>query len=258
MLTRRYNKQFTRVAERVPPEIKVSLRQPGDFGCSSDEKCAVVMLTVTDIKDLEKKRAWVLIPAMTVGLVAMSAYLSAIAFWQGSLVDYTKQNAGEAAAACLALAMLIPSVGLFLAPLVWAERKSKHHVLLCPECKIDLSDSSRRVVATRCCGHCGKQIVEGRRIRSGKALERLARIEQRRFLSYCLWMWPILGLLILGYHWIDPTASNNCPQVLFLPGLNGTTMTGWIFARTKDKRYLPLLAASAIVLCLGMSAFWYW
>ena len=216
------------------------------------------MLTVTDIKDLEKKRAWILIPAMTVGLVAMSAYLSAIAFWQGSLVDYTKQNAGEAAAACLALAMLIPSVGLFLAPLVWAERKSKHHVLLCPECKIDLSDSSRRVVATRCCGHCGKQIVEGRRIRSGKALERLARIEQRRFLSYCLWMWPILGLLILGYHWIDPTASNNCPQVLFLPGLNGTTMTGWIFARTKDKRYLPLLAASAIVLCLGMSAFWYW
>ncbi|MFM7562333.1 MAG: hypothetical protein ACKO81_04775 [Planctomycetota bacterium] len=246
----------------MPLEIKVSLRQLGEFGCSSDEKCAVVMLTVTDINDFEKKRAWILIPAMSVGLVTMSAYLSVIAFWQDSMVDYAKQNVGEGAAACLSLAMLIPSIGFFLAPLVWAERKSKHYLLLCPECKTDLSDSSRRVVATRCCGHCGKQIVEGRRIRSGKAFERLARIEQRRalfcFLYYWLWVWPILGLLILGYHWINPTASSNCPEVLFLPGFIGTTMTGWIFARTMDKRYLLLLGASAIVLCLGMNAFWCW
>ncbi len=173
-----------------------------------------------------------------------------------SLVDYAKQNLGDIAANFLPLAMILPSMGVFLAPLVWAERKSKRYALLCPECTTDLSRFTRRVLATRCCGCCGKQIVEAQRIHGVEAFDRLARIEQRRFLIYWFWMWPILGLLILGYDWIDPTALSNCPHMLFIPGLTGTVATGWAFARTLDQRYTLQLGASAIIFCLGMNAFW--
>lgn len=214
------------------------------------------MLNSADINALSTKRAWVLAPAMTVGVVAMFAYFAAIAAYRESLVNSARQNLGATAADLLPLAMLLPSLGFFLAPLVWAERKSKRYALICPECTTDLSRSSRRVIATRCCGSCGKQIVAGRRIHGQEAFERHSRIEQRRFLVYWFWAWPIIGLLILSYHWIDHRALYHCPHVLFIPGLIGTVVTGWAFARTLDERYLPQFGASAVVLCLGINAFW--
>ncbi|TWU51529.1 hypothetical protein Poly59_31210 [Rubripirellula reticaptiva] len=214
------------------------------------------MLTTADIKDLSTKRVWILVPAITVGVVAMFAYFVAVALCRDSLVNSARQNFGETVADFLPLAMILPSLGFFLAPLVWAERKSKRYALICPECTTDLSRSTRRVIATRCCGSCGKQIVEGRRIHGPMAFERLSRVEQRRLLVYWFWAWPTLGLLLLGYHWIDPTALNNCPQMLFIPGLIGTAATGWAFARSMDKRYIPQFIASAMVLCLGINAFW--
>lgn len=213
------------------------------------------MLNTTDINELSTKRAWILAPAMTVGVVAMFAYFAVIAVCRDPLVDAARQILGATAADFLPLVMILPSFGIFLAPLVWAERKSKRYALICPECTTDLSRSIRRVIASRCCGSCGKQIVEGRRIHSQKAFERLSRIEQRRFLVYWFWAWPIFGLLILGYHWIDPTGLNNCPHLLFIPGLIGTIATGWAFARTLDNRYLPQFGASAMILCLGINAF---
>ncbi len=214
------------------------------------------MLKTADINGLSTKRAWILIPALIVGVAAMFAYLAAMALWRDSLVDYAKHDLGETPANLLPLAMILTSLGFFLAPLVLAERKSKRYALHCPECATDLTRFTRRVIATRCCGSCGKQIVEGKRIHEGKVFERHARIQQRRFLIYWFWAWPILGFLILCYHWNDTTALNNCRPMLFIPGLIGTAATGWAFARTMDRRFIPQLGMSATVFCLGMNAFW--
>ena len=186
----------------------------------------------------------------------MFAYFAVVGYWRDSFVDLAQQHVGETAADLLPLALILPSLGFFLVPSVWGERKSKRHAFVCPHCNTDLSRSTRRVIATRCCRSCGKQIVEGRRTHGSKAFERLSRIEQRRFLIYWFWAWPVLGMLILGYHWFDPSALNNCPHMLFMPGLIGTAAAGWAFARTMDKRYIPQLGAAAMVLCLGVNAFW--
>lgn len=186
----------------------------------------------------------------------MLTYFAIIGRCREALVEYANESLGEAAAEFLRLAMILPSLGFLLVPLVWAARESKRYALVCPECTADLSRSARRVRATRCCGFCKQQIVEGQRIHGGKAFERLVRIEQRRFFIFWFWTWPILSMLILSYHWIDAAAFSNCPHMLFIPGLIGTTASGWAFMRTRDRRYLPQLVASATVFCMGLIEFW--
>lgn len=215
-----------------------------------------LMLTTTEINDLSKRRAWILLAAATVGVVAVIAYFAIVGSWRDPLVDMTRRHVGKTAAELLPTALILPSFGLLLAPLVWGEHKSKCYALVCPTCNTDLTRYTRRVIATRCCHYCGTQIVEGRRTREAKVFERFSRIVQRRFLVYWFWTWPIIGLLVLSYHWIDQTAMDNCPQMLFIPGLIGTVATGWAFARTLDKRYLPQLGAAVMVFFLGVNAFW--
>jgi hypothetical protein len=81
-------------------------------------------------------------------------------------------------------------------------------------------------------------------------------MRQRRVLAYWFWAWPVLGLLVLACHWFDPMTLDNCPHMLFIPGLIGTAATGWTFVRTMDRRYLPQLGAAAFVFCLGVNAYW--
>lgn len=214
------------------------------------------MLSTAYINNLSNKRARILVPAATVGVVAMFAYFASAVFWRDSLVASVRQHFGETTAGVLPLALILPALGVFLVPLVWGERKSKRYAFICPNCNADLSRSTRRVIATLCCRSCGTQIVKGRRTHGSDVFDRFLRIEQRRFLVYWFWAWPILGSLILGYHGFDPIAFNDCPHMLFVPGLIGTTAIGWAFARTKDKRYLPQFGAAIIVLCLGVDAFW--
>ncbi len=214
------------------------------------------MLSTADIHDLSKKRARILLPAATVGILTMFAYFALVSYWRDSLVDLARQHGGKTAADLLPLALIIPSLGLFSAPFIWGERKSKRHALVCPSCNTDLSRLTRRVLATRCCCSCGTQIVEGRRPHGAKAFERFSRIGQRRFLIYWFWTWPALGLFVLVYDWFDRATMENCPHLLFIPGVIGTVATGWAFARTMDKRYLPQFGAAVVVLCLGLRAFW--
>ena len=220
------------------------------------KRSVLEMLSTASINDLAKKRAWILAPSATVGVVAMFAYLAIVGYWRDSMVELARKHAGETSPSPLPLVLIFPSLGFFLAPLVWGERRIKRYAFICPKCNTDLSRFSRRVVATRCCCFCGQQIVQGRRVHRLEAFKRLTRIEQRRFLVYWFWAWPILGLLLLGYHRVDPTGMENCRQMLFMPGLIGTVATGWAFARTMDRRYITQLFASAIVLCLGVDALW--
>lgn len=222
----------------------------------SDSKSDWFMLSTTDINELSKKRMWILIPAATVGVVVMLAYFAVVAAWRDSLVASARQSFGESTADALPIVLILPSIGFFLTAFIWGEHKIQRYALICPNCNADLSRSTKRVAATRCCNSCGKQIVEGPRTHGPEAFDRRSRIEQRKFLIYWFWAWPILGSLMIGYHWLSPIGFEDCPHMLFMPGLIGTTASGWAFARTLDKRYLPQLAGSAVVLCMGFSVFW--
>ena len=214
------------------------------------------MLSAADINDLSKKRAWILLPAAGVGILAMFAYFALVGYCRDWLVEFARQHVGKIFADLLPLTLICPSVGFLLAPLIWGERKSKRYALICPNCNTDISRFTRRVLATRFCCSCGTQVVEGRRTHGAKAFERFSRMKQRRFLIYWFWTWPVLGLLVLAYYQFDRAAMENCPHMLFIPGLIGIVATGWAFARTMDTRYLPQLAASALVFCFGVNAFW--
>ncbi|TWT91534.1 hypothetical protein Pla52n_65250 [Stieleria varia] len=186
----------------------------------------------------------------------MLAYFALVGVVRDSLVDLTQRKVGKTAADVLPIVLVLPSLGFFLGALLWAERMSKRFALFCPECGTDVSKSTNRVLATRCCSSCEMQIVEGRRTHGADVFERFSQLKQRRFLIYWFWIWPVFGLFVLAYHWFDQTAWANCPQALFIPGLIGTTAAGWAFARTIDMRYLPQLGVSALVFLLGVDAFW--
>ena len=181
----------------------------------SDSKSDRFMLSTTDINELSKKRMWILIPAATVGVAVMLAYFAVVAAWRDSLVASARQSFGESTADALPIVLILPSIGFFLTALIWGEHKSKRHALICPNCNVDLSRSTKRVAATRCCNSCGKQIVEGPRTHGPEAFERRSRIEQRKFLIYWFWAWPILGSLMIGYHWLSPTGFEDCPHIIF-------------------------------------------
>ncbi|HBE63929.1 MAG TPA: hypothetical protein DDX19_14565 [Rhodopirellula baltica] len=214
------------------------------------------MLSTADINDLSKKRMWTMVLAASVGVAVMLAYFAVVAAWRDSLVAAARQNFSETTADILPFVLILPSVGFFLTALIWGEHRSKRYALMCPNCNTDLSRSMKRLAATRCCNSCGKQIVEGSRTHGPGVFARRSRIEQRKFLVYWFWIWPISGSLMLGYHWLSPIGFEDCPQMLFMPGLIGTAATGWAFARTLDKRYLPQFVGSAVVLCMGFNAFW--
>lgn len=193
---------------------------------------------------------------MAIAVVVVFGYLGVVAFLRDPLVDVARQRVGRTTAEFVPLALIVPSIAVFLTPLVWAERKCKRFALICPECDSDVTRSTARILATRCCSSCGNRIVQGGLTRPPEVFDRYSRLKQRRFLVFWFWVWPVLGASALVTHWVHPSALANCIQVLFLPGLIGTVATGWAFARTADRRYLPQFGASAIVLAIGTAMFW--
>ena len=214
------------------------------------------MFSDAEIDGLSRQRAWILVSAATIGLFAMLGHFAVVAIVRDPLVDMTRRHIGETAAEFIPFALILPSLVFFLTPLVWAEKRSKRFALICPKCATDLSRSTNRILATRCCSSCGVRIVEGGRTRIGKVFDRYSRMKRRRLLAYWFWVWPILGTLVLTSHAFNPSIWLDCIQVLFLPGLIGTSVAGWTFARTTDRRYLPQLGASAVVFSVGAAMFW--
>lgn len=214
------------------------------------------MFSATEIKTLTRRRARILVPAMAIGVFALFATLAIASLARDPFVDFVRQHMGNTASEVAPIGLFLPSLAFFLLPLVWAERKSKSFALICPQCEADLSRSTARVLATRCCKSCGTRIVEGGRTRGPEVFDRYSRLKQRRFLVYWFWSWPVLGTLVLLWDSFDPSALANCVQALLVPGLIGTVATAWAFARTVDSRYLPQLGASALVLWIGGERFW--
>lgn len=214
------------------------------------------MLSTADISDLSKKRTWVLACSMTVGVVGMLICLAVAGYWRETFQTFVEQAVGNTATTFMPFSLILLSLAVFLVPMIWGDRRSKQYSIICPNCSTDVSRFTRRILTTRCCYYCGKQIVEGERTHGPAAFERFSRMQQRRFLKYWFWTWPVLGSFVLAYHWYAPSALDNCPHMLFVPGLIGTIATSWAFVRTEDKRYLPQWFAAVIILCLGVTAFW--
>lgn len=214
------------------------------------------MLSSAEINDLSRQRAWILVPAATVGGLAILGYFAVVAFVRDPLVDGTREHLGHTAAELMPCALILSSLAFCLTPLVWAEQKAKRFALLCPRCAANLTRSTNRVLATRCCCPCGVRIVEGGRVRTREVFARYSRAEQRRCLVYWFWVWPALGAVVLVHHTANPSALANCIQMLLVPGLIGTAAASWAFARTRDRRYLPQLGAAAMVFSMGAAMFW--
>jgi len=166
-------------------------------------------------------------------------------------------HAGGHVAEVMPYLLILSSLAFFLSPLMWAEKKAEHYKVVCPVCSADLTRLTRLVLATRCCNECKTQIVEGRRTRDPEVFERFSRLENRQFLIWLFWLWPCLGLFVLGWHWHFPRALQYSTHMLFVHGFIGIGMSGWAWFRTMDKGFIPQLVASALVFGLGVAAFWY-
>ena len=198
----------------------------------------------------------ILLPAMIVGIVAIFAYMGFLAVIRDEVVAFVRINFGQTAAEIAPMILLAPSIAFFLTPLVLAERRAKVYSLICPECSAELNQSTARVLATRCCSKCRKQIVAGGRIRKDEVFDRFTQMKWRRYLVFWFWAWPALGLILLTCYRINPPSFDPCIHIVFVPGLVGTVATGWAFARTMDKRYLPQVGASTVALFVGVWVFW--
>lgn len=186
----------------------------------------------------------------------MFAYMGFVALMLDEVVTFVRNSLGQTAADITPMFLLVPSVAIFLLPLLRAERRAKVYSLICPHCSAELNQSTARVLATRCCCKCGEQIVAGGRIRKGEIFDRFTLMKLRRYLVLWFWAWPVLGLIFVTCYWIYPTSFDRCMHMVFVPSLVGTAATGWAFARTMDKRYLPQLGSSFLVLVIGGWAFW--
>ncbi len=197
-----------------------------------------------------------MVVGLVIGIFAIAACLAYLAYFRGTLQELARVRFGEIGVRAVPLVLIFLACVLYVCVLVLAEKRSKKYALLCPNCTADLSRSTARVIATRCCAQCDVQIVRGKRIRKTEVYKRHLRLKQRRFLAHWFWTWPTLGAFTLLCYAIEPSVFSTCMPVTFLPGVIGVTASGWTMARTMDQRYLPQFAASILVFCIGATVFW--
>lgn len=214
------------------------------------------MLTDSEIVRLNRSRVHIRIPTMALALAAMFGYFALVSLVREPILELVRSVAGGTAADITPIALICPALAIFLIPCAIAEKSSKRFALICPDCSADITRKTDRVLATRCCPSCGGQVVVGGRVRDPSVYDRYTKLKARRFLVYWLWAWPVLGTLVTAWHFVSPSAFARCLHVLFLPGLIGTTASGWSYLRTTDRRYLPQFYASAILLAVGTFTYW--
>ncbi len=196
-----------------------------------------------------------MLPAMCLGVAAMFGYFGLLMLVRADVVAWARNNFGADSEPWIMMAMIIPSIFIFLLPSYVAEQKAKRYSISCPNCCKDLTLSIQRILKTRCCSNCEKRIIETGRMRSNDLYARYCRRQWRNYLVYWFWAWPAGGIVMLIWHRFDSSAFNDCPQMIFLFGLIGSTATGWTLIRTNDLRYLAQTITSAVLLVVGISMF---
>ncbi len=214
------------------------------------------MLTEQAIRQTSKRRMWAILPAMTCAIVAVMLYFVGVGHFREVLVSFAVNRFGETARDITPIVLILPAFAIFLVPTIAAARFADRFKTNCPSCDQDISNKSHQLLATRCCPSCNENIVDGGRVRSVTVYKRYLAVRSRSFLKYWFWAWPGLGLLCITWWLFDQSAFEQCPQCYWLPPLIGTSAAGWAWIRTFDRRYVPQLLASVVLLGVGATIFW--
>ncbi|XZE22302.1 hypothetical protein SH449x_002221 [Pirellulaceae bacterium SH449] len=210
------------------------------------------MFTTIEINRISRLRARILTVTGAIGISLVLAYFAWLAWVRDLIINWSERNFGQLAADFTPPLLILPAFAIMLAACWWIDKRLATIGPFCPACKSDISKSTRRVLASRCCTSCGEQIVEGKRTYGKKVLDRYYRRKQLRFLKYWLWGWPIGGLVLLALHGLAGSLLAECPQALFVPGLIGTSSCAWALIRTRQLKLLPLFSLSLLVLLLSV------
>ncbi len=77
-----------------------------------------------------------------------------------------------------------------------------------------------------------------------------------RFLTRWLWLWPAIGLGVIAWYVVDPSAWRDNQHCLWSYSLLGTGLIGWTWSRTKDRHYLLHFLVTVAVLAAGGAIYW--
>lgn len=214
------------------------------------------MLTEQEVREMSARRTWVVLPMMTGAIGAVFLYLIGMGYFREPLISLAMNRFGDTARGITPIALILPAFAIFLLPSCLAAKYVDHFKTVCPSCHEDISSGTDRVLSTRCCPACGERILGGGRTHSAAVYKRYQALRSRHFLKFWLWAWPAFGGLVIAWQLFDRSAFQRCPQCLWNGPLIGTATAGWAWLRTFDRRYVPQLLVSVVLLGLGAALFW--
>jgi predicted RNA-binding Zn-ribbon protein involved in translation (DUF1610 family) len=214
------------------------------------------MLTEQELRGLEARRRWVIMPAISGATGAVFLYLVVMGHFRQPLTSLVKARFGVTVGDITEVALILPAFVIFLLPSCLATHYAQRFRSLCPSCNKDISPDTERVLSTRRCPACGERILDGGRTHSAAVYKRYQLFRSRHFLKHWFWAWPALGGSIITWELLDRSAFQRCPQCVWTAPLIGTATAGWAWLRTSDRRYVPQLLASVVLLGLGVVLFW--
>jgi predicted RNA-binding Zn-ribbon protein involved in translation (DUF1610 family) len=214
------------------------------------------MLTEQQVREVSSSRMRAVLPAMTCAIGAVLLYFIGMGYLREPLTSLAVNWFGDTARDITPIALILPAFAIFLLPSCLAAKYAGRFKTVCPSCGEDISSGTDRVLSTRSCPACSERILEGGRTHSAAVYRRYQELRCRHGLKHWFWAWPTLGGLVITLQFFDRSAFQRCPQCLWIAPLIGTSTAGWAWLRTFDRRYVPQLLASAVLLGLGAALFW--
>ncbi|SIO14388.1 hypothetical protein SAMN05444166_2682 [Singulisphaera sp. GP187] len=214
------------------------------------------MLTEQEVREMSARCKWTVLLAMACAIGAVFLYLVGVGYFRESLTSLAENLFGDTARDLTPISLILPAFAIFLLPSCLAAQYAGRFKTACPSCNQDISCRSDRVIATRCCPACGERILEGGRTHSAAVYNRYLTLRSRHFLKYWFWAWPAFGGLVMMWQLFNRSAFQQCPHCLWTAPLIGTAAAGWAWLRTLERRYIPQLLASVVLLGLGVASFW--
>lgn len=200
-----------------------------------------------------QNRIW--LPALLLACLALVAYLALVGLIRVPLVNYATAHFGKSAGEFAIALAILPAFGAILIPCAGAEWLAKRNVIACPHCRQAITLKIRRILESRCCPECSRQVLPGR-AHSAAVLRRRHQIRTRAFLRIWLWAWPAMSVVAIAWEAASRNAFARCSHMLWVVPLVGFSVAGWSWKRTRDVRYAAPAALSLALFCAGAWLYW--
>jgi hypothetical protein len=214
------------------------------------------MFTEQEVREMSARRTRAVLPVMSCAIAAVFLYFFSMGYFREPLTSLAVGRFGETARDITPIVLILPAFAIFLIPSCLAAQYAGRFKTVCPLCKKDISSRTDRVLSTRCCPACNERILGGGRTHSAAVFTRFQALQSRHFLKYWFWAWPALGGLVITWQLFDRLAFERCPQCLWMAPAIGTVTAGWAWLRTFDRRYVPQLLASILLVAIGAALSW--